>query len=891
MKQFKQFFLILCLTIVGGVSNAWAQYYIEVPDDKVETTYKSLVISGIGYECRYITTTHYFKDNCWGIEFLDSTITYSKIAYVTDFYDPIPVEVYIPDEITVADATHGDVRYEVVGFLPGERVIRDYSKKIEKLHITKRNFPLPVNPDFPTLNEIYFEGKEMSNNDYSKYNVLTDLYFANGRPTLYAEQFNSSTIGFISIHIAGMTDEGFQNFIDKIDTMSPWSSFWEVVKWENYENNDPEAPEYVKMNLTLKGPSLSMDAYGGVEDINVLHDNYAKEDPLTVTSVLCRKGYQFRFKCSTIIKDSYCLKRVVVNGYDILSEIEGRCTEIPYIVNYGSDDEVNIVVETECYAPAVEIISTDGGTLSWTDRNGNAKSLTEDGKSTLRIDKDSPIIVTITPDEGSILQGVSSIFSEGSYFNSNDYSLELYDDFIAVLVQMGQTEEAAHEQMLNSWGLKKLADGSWQMAVSSNSSDSYAGSRIVRFKTSSTSPAQNGITFNISRSGGGVAAYSALESTYTAIEENNLSRQIIDGTHGDITFSAIANADEKVTFYVNGEAVNPEDVASWVSESDVFVNDGALQTEYKNKTNYQLSYNYEDMIAAGASNGDVLNLNIVTEKIPHIFVNATVEGLGKNTVLCNQNPHIADGDAGTYVYESNTANVNTFINPATESGSFIGLYATPYKGQTVEVSVNGAELELTKKVADGPLAIPDWNSDWTENNVIPYEEGDTYYHLENYRITPGETYNVKVKYSYQPNYLLSVTRIGGAEVSASRWTKVNGNIVTTDIDDKETLPVELYSECLADEGSQKHLCMEFKKNDGEILKLFLDGVDITDQLELSADTNKYIWNFSIPSEQVDTQQHSLVFYSVPAGSADVNGDGAVNIADVTALVNNILGKQ
>ena len=85
--------------------------------------------------------------------------------------------------------------------------------------------------------------------------------------------------------------------------------------------------------------------------------------------------------------------------------------------------------------------------------------------------------------------------------------------------------------------------------------------------------------------------------------------------------------------------------------------------------------------------------------------------------------------------------------------------------------------------------------------------------------------------------------------------------------------------------------MEFKKNDGEIQKLFLDGVDITDQLEPSADTNVYIWNFSIPSEQVDTQQHSLVFYSVPVASADVNGDGAVNIADVTALVNNILGKQ
>ena len=98
-------------------------------------------------------------------------------------------------------------------------------------------------------------------------------------------------------------------------------------------------------------------------------------------------------------------------------------------------------------------------------------------------------------------------------------------------------------------------------------------------------------------------------------------------------------------------------------------------------------------------------------------------------------------------------------------------------------------------------------------------------------------------------------------------------------------------ECLADEGSQKHICMELEKNEGEILKLFLDGVDITNQLEPSSTTNMYLWNFSIPSEQVDTQQHSLVFYSIPAASADVNGDGAVNIADVAALVNNIQNKQ
>ena len=863
MKQFKQFFLILCLTIVGGVSNAWAQ------------TENTVTINNLVYEL------------------IQSTVD-GKYAYIIDFSNFDKETLIIPATITIPDAWNGsDVVYKVWGFNIKKDITNDYIRKM--IFKGKNSFYNTYHKvvNCPNLQKIFF----MTGNwgvafDYPVgENQPLDLYFKE------VPSMNSDVLPphpeLCTAHVA-MNDDDFAVLEQQIADGSIWGwpEFKNVVQWDGVsEINDPEAPEYVKMNLTLKGPSLSMDTYGGVEDINVLHDNYAKEDPLTVTSVLCRKGYQFRFKCSTIIKDSYCLKRVVVNGYDILSEIEGRCTEIPYIVNYGSDDEVNIVVETECFAPAVEIISTDGGTLSWTDRNGNAKSLTEDGKSTLRIDKDSPIIVTITPDEGSILQGVSSIFSEGSYFNSNDYSSELYDDFIAVLVQMGQTEEAAHEQMLNGWGLKKLADGSWQMAVSTNSSDSYAGSRIVRFKTSSTSPAQNGIAFNISRSGGGVAAYSELEGTYTAIEENNLSRQIIDETHGDITFSAIANADEKVTFYVNGEAVNPGDVASWVSESDVFVNDGALQTEYQNKTIYQLPYNYEDMIAAGASNGDVLNLNIVTEKIPHIFVNATVEGLGKNTVLCNQNPHIADGDAGTYVYESNTANVNTFINPATESGSFIGLYATPYKGQTVEVSINGADFELTKKVADETLAIPDWNSDWTENNVTKYVEGDTYYQLENFSITPGATYNVKVKYSYQPNYLLNVTRIGGEKVSASRWSKVNGNIVTTDIDDKETLPLELYSECLASEGNQKHLCMVFKKNDGEIQKLFLDGVDITDQLEPSTVTNKYLWNFSIPSEQVDTQQHSLVFYSVPDDSADVNGDGAVNITDVTTLVNIILNKH
>ena len=443
MKQFKQFFLILCLTIVGGVSNAWAQ------------TENTVTINNLVYEL------------------IQSTVD-GKYAYIIDFSNFDKETLIIPATITIPDAWNGsDVVYKVWGFNIKKDITNDYIRKM--IFKGKNSFYNTYHKvvNCPNLQKIFF----MTGNwgvafDYPVgENQPLDLYFKE------VPSMNSDVLPphpeLCTAHVA-MNDDDFAVLEQQIADGSIWGwpEFKNVVQWDGVsEINDPEAPEYVKMNLTLKGPSLSMDTYGGVEDINVLHDNYAKEDPLTVTSVLCRKGYQFRFKCSTIIKDSYCLKRVVVNGYDILSEIEGRCTEIPYIVNYGSDDEVNIVVETECFAPAVEIISTDGGTLSWTDRNGNAKSLTEDGKSTLRIDKDSPIIVTITPDEGSILQGVSSIFSEGSYFNSNDYSSELYDDFIAVLVQMGQTEEAAHEQMLNGWGLKKLADGSWQMAVSTNSSD------------------------------------------------------------------------------------------------------------------------------------------------------------------------------------------------------------------------------------------------------------------------------------------------------------------------------------------------------------------------------------------------------------------------------------
>ena len=832
MKQFKQFFLILCLTIVGGVSNAWAQ---------TDSYRDTITINNIVYE-----VTRY--------------PTYDNYAYIIDFSNFDKETLIIPATITVPG---GEVR-EVTGNWVDKNITNDY---IRKMIFKGRNYLDIWDSRYvvncPNLQKIFFmTGNFSSSFDYPVVgeNQPLDLYFKEV-PSLTSSIFPPHP-ELCTAHVA-MNDGDFAVLEQQIADGSIWGwpEFKDVVQWDGVsEINDPIGPNTSTINLSVRDCELGGTYY---QDESSKSFEYKSENNTIPDILTADKNKEFKFYVSTYTTFGYGdfePRHVYLNGRDIFSEMTPDANgKYWYTIDHVTDD-IFLNVEGEGLLSEVYLYQNEGGKFTWTRPDGTPNIVTGHYGYEIYYPQTHTVTLFIQPNPG---YRVSEIRIPGyllSLTQADSYDWVTVDEsgnYTVTFGVGGDTRKVPYDYVYIFY--EKIYDVN--------------------------------IAFNISRSGGGVAAYSALEGTYTAIEENNLSRQIIDETHGDITFSAIANADEKVTFYVNGEAVNPEDVASWVSESDVFVNDGALQTEYQNKTNYQLSYNYEDMIAAGASNGDVLNLNIVTEKIPHIFVNATVEGVGKNTVLCNQNPYINGGDAGTYVYESNTANVNTFINPATESGSFIGLYATPYKGQTVEVSINGADFELTKKVADETLAIPDWNSDWTENNVTKYVEGDTYYQLENFSITPGATYNVKVKYSYQPNYLLNVTRIGGEMVSASRWSKANGGIQMTDIDDKETLPLELYSECLADDGSQKHLCMELKKNDGEIPKLFLDGVDITDQLEPSTVTNKYLWNFSIPSEQVDTQQHSLVFYSVPDGSADVNGDGAVNITDVTTLVNIILNKH
>ena len=97
MKQFKQFFLILCLTIVGGVSNAWAQ----------TDYYDTITINNIVY----VVTQYTYSDN---------------YAYIIDFSNFDKETLIIPATITVPG---GEVR-EVTGINARKDITNNYIRKM-----------------------------------------------------------------------------------------------------------------------------------------------------------------------------------------------------------------------------------------------------------------------------------------------------------------------------------------------------------------------------------------------------------------------------------------------------------------------------------------------------------------------------------------------------------------------------------------------------------------------------------------------------------------------------------------------------------------------------------------------------------------------------------------
>jgi hypothetical protein len=126
MKQFKQFFLILCLTIVGGVSNAWAQ----------TISYDTITINNIVY----ILTQFTYSDNI-----------VDNYVYIIDFSNFDKETLIIPATVTFPG---GEV-HEVTGIRARKNITNNYIRKmIFKGKNSFRNNYKVVN--CPNLQKIFF---------------------------------------------------------------------------------------------------------------------------------------------------------------------------------------------------------------------------------------------------------------------------------------------------------------------------------------------------------------------------------------------------------------------------------------------------------------------------------------------------------------------------------------------------------------------------------------------------------------------------------------------------------------------------------------------------------------------------------------------------------------
>lgn len=152
MKQLKQFFLILCLTIVGGVSNAWAQ----------TISYDTITINNIVYILTQYTYSGY---------------TYSDNVYIIDFSKFDKETLIIPATVTFPG---GEV-HEVTGIRARKNITNNY---IRKMIFKGRNYLDTYDSRYdvncPNLQKIFFmTGNFSSTFEYPVVgeNQPLDLYF------------------------------------------------------------------------------------------------------------------------------------------------------------------------------------------------------------------------------------------------------------------------------------------------------------------------------------------------------------------------------------------------------------------------------------------------------------------------------------------------------------------------------------------------------------------------------------------------------------------------------------------------------------------------------------------------------------------------------------------
>ncbi len=401
MKQTRNVLLLLCLFLQGVVSAAQADNTVT---QTLKETRTGVIHNGVTYEVK-----------------IYECVATGTWAWDRPYYTCEGVVTGLPNESRVTiepfDITYGNrsCRVNATGFATGtitnatvqrlDILTADFLFSSDYLHaenlaeVHAKN--LTVNKIsstyMPNLKKLYISDNARFKNGSCSSSVLTDVYLADPLgPTWGLPNDNS-------------TENVFGNRIGSINLYVS-ERFWDChVAWSGFAG-DADADNYYRKFQTIKiittefwdeNIDVTVTAKGAwfspyVGDAEAVFSS--TNDPVTKTfSLVPYSDFLIRVQKTY---GSYTLKHVYLNGKDIISEMTEDGSALIYQLRDLTSDTF-IQVEGESGSQYVELYNGEGGTLTYTDQDGEAQNCKAGKMNYIRYDKTKgEIAVTVTPQEG-----------------------------------------------------------------------------------------------------------------------------------------------------------------------------------------------------------------------------------------------------------------------------------------------------------------------------------------------------------------------------------------------------------------------------------------------------------------------------------------------------------
>ena len=377
MKQLKKTLLLLCLMVMAAVEVSGA---------------KKVTINGITYA--YYSPSNY---------------KYALVCGLDEFEDEVCT---IPSSIKVQG-----YELEVQGFIydidnnnsyPSNSNIKTLICE-NKFDGTKKywfgDYYISPGASFgqsslPNLETIYFRDYMDGSRFYKdKMPKLKDIYSNTNPGNDWAESiytYGGGIIKQISLHIAGVSDEWLEEHRGN------------TAFWSEFASIDAFTEDYTETVQVTVAPKLirGYDNYYDSSDSQT-DDHHWKYAAVTERTVEVPKYQDYTIYTWTTYGSYYTLAHVYVNGRDVYDQFVdasdglGSGMKKYTIKNLSSDAYIKFDVDTT-YAD-IKIICNEGGHIVWTGYNGNRdlRSYSGGGGSDfVRFQKDKSVELKIIPDEG-----------------------------------------------------------------------------------------------------------------------------------------------------------------------------------------------------------------------------------------------------------------------------------------------------------------------------------------------------------------------------------------------------------------------------------------------------------------------------------------------------------